>query len=241
MEENKNNHFEGFLNILNEQHNNAVEGINMSLFDDITKTAEVIEKTKDETVKKEIIENLRKRFKNVDLNQVTDLFIYNQCFFTSNENPLPMPSVLCISIGKLFSEENLHYTASKIYSKDEIEGGCALSFLGYLAMYEHHKSYVLNFIKENFEGFSQNKKTECVFQLKQCLPDDEIAKQIINDSGITKYELIFSTETDASSTPITFKIEKHTEDFVSKTEPLKKNIEIPVKEEKLSWWKFWKK
>jgi hypothetical protein len=145
--------------------------------------------------------------KTKDLNQVTEIFIYCQSFLSSNEEPLPIPSQLCISVGKLFTNANLHYTATKVYSGDEIEGGCALSFLGYLAMHENHTPWVLHFINENFKGFSHNKKTECIFQLKETLPDNEIAKQIIKDSGITEYRLIFSTQTDSTSKPITFQID----------------------------------
>lgn len=204
MEEN-NNALDSFLKILKEQEEKIVSNINQELYDDICKTAEILDKTENETEVKEIKNKLIDKFKNVDLNQVTDLFIYNQMFFTTNENPLPTPSILCINIGKLFEEENLHYTASKVYSNDEVEGGSALSFLGYLALHEHHKSYVLTFLKENFEGFSQNKKTELVFQLKNYLPDDTLAKEIVENSGITEYRLTFSTEEDSSSRPITFK------------------------------------
>ena len=174
-------------------------------------------------------------------------------FFTTNENPLPTPSILCINIGKLFTEENLHYVATKVYSKDEIEGGSALSFLGYLALQEHHKNYILNFIKDNFEGLSQNKKTECVFQLKQYLPDDEIAKIIVNNSGITEYKLTFSTEEDSTSRPITFKLGTVIDDKIvnsnedsnfPKTDNFVENIIPAAIEEKLKsnspWWQFWK-
>ena len=253
---NNNKHLEGFLNILKENHNNSVEKVNMSLYDDICQTAETLERTESENEQKAIKDSLRERFKNVNLNQVTDLFIYNQMFFTSNENPLPTPSILCINIGKLFTEQNLHYIATKVYSNDEIEGGCALSFLGYLALLENegtyiHRNYVLNFIKDNFEGFSQNKKTECVFQLKNYLSDDKIAQHIINDSGITEYKLTFSTEEDSSSRPITFKfnsdkIEKSTESIkTTKVESNKENTTTKKINEKLElkapWWQFWKK
>lgn len=50
-------------------------------------------------------------------------------------------------------------------------------------MHDHHTPYVLNSIKENFKGFSKNKKTECVFQLKEALPENDIAQEIIKDSG----------------------------------------------------------
>ena len=112
MEEN-NNALDGFLKILKEQEEKIVSNINQELYDDICKTAEIVDKTENETEVKEIKNKLIDKFKNVDLNQVTDLFIYNQMFFTTNENPLPTPSILCINIGKLFEEENLHYTASK--------------------------------------------------------------------------------------------------------------------------------
>lgn len=250
--DNNNEHLEGFLNILKENHNNSVEKVNMSLYDDICQTAEILERTESENEKKAIKDSLRERFKNVDLNQVTDLYIYNQMFFTSNEDPLPTPSILCINIGKLFTEQNLHYIATKVYSNDEIEGGCALSFLGYLALLENegifiHRDYVLSFIKDNFKGFSQNKKTECVFQLKNYLSDDKIAQQIINDSGITEYKLTFSTEEDSSSRPIKFKFEIGKNEGLnsSKTESTTTN-NIPKKiDEKLKinspWWQFWKK
>lgn len=256
MEEN-NNALDGFLKILKEQEDKIVSNINQNLYDDICRTAEIVDKTENEAEVKEIKNKLLERFKNVDLNQVTDLFIYNQMFFTTNEDPLPTPSILCINIGKLFKEENLHYTATKVYSNDEVEGGSALSFLGYLALHEHHKSYVLNFINENFEGFSQNKKTELVFQLKNYLPDDNVAKEIVNNSGITEYKLTFSTEEDSSSRPITFKFKNdETEKFngvIKDNEDLKstntknnaENIISNSVNEKLDvktpWWQFWKK
>lgn len=254
--ENNNEHLEGFINILKENHNNSVKKINMSLYNDICQTAEIIDRAESETEKKAIKDSLQERFKNIDLNQVTELYIYNQMFFTSNEDPLPTPSILCINIGKLFTEQNLHYIATKVYSNDEVESGCALSFLGYLALLENkgtyiHRNYVLSFIKDNFEGFSQNKKTECVFQLKNYFSDDEIAQQIINDSGITKYILTFSTEEDSSSRPITFKfnndkIEKSSESLKrSKVESNKENTIAKSISEKLElkapWWQFWKK
>ena len=256
---NNNEHLEGFLNILKENHNNSVEKVNMSLYDDICQTAEILERTESENEKKAIKDSLRERFKNVNLNQVTDLFIYNQMFFTSNEDPLPTPSILCINIGKLFTKQNLHYIATKVYSNDEIEGGCALSFLGYLALLENegtyiHRNYVLNFIKDNFEGFSQNKKTECVFQLKNYLSDDKIAQQIINNSGITEYRLTFSTEEDSSSRPITFKFEIGKNEEIeqsnevlnsSKTESTREINVSKKTDEKVKinspWWQFWKK
>lgn len=168
------------------------------------------------------------------------MFIYCQSFLSTNEEPLPLPSQLCIAIGKLFTHHNLHYTASKVYSDDEIDGGSALSFLGYLTMHEQHTSYVLNFIKENFTGFSQNKKTECVFQLKEILPENEIAKQIIEDSGITKYELTFSTEEDSISRPVTFKrdnLKKADNNVKQNLEGQNSNHQEP--KPKLPWWKFW--
>lgn len=256
MEEN-NNALEGFLKILKEQEEMIVSNINQKLYDDICRTAEIVDKTEDESEAKEIKNKLLERFKNVDLNQVTDLFIYNQMFFTTNEDPLPTPSILCINIGKLFNEENLHYTATKVYSNDEVEGGSALSFLGYLALHDHHKSYVLNFIKENFEGFSQNKKTELVFQLKNYLLDDTIAKEIVENSGITEYRLTFSTEEDSSSSPITFKFNYNKIDESNEVDKSNKNLKSTKVEsnkentpsnsinEKLEvktpWWQFWKK
>jgi len=256
MKEN-NNPLEGFLKILKEQEEKIGSNINQNLYGDICRTAEIVNKTEDESEVKEIKNKLLERFKNVDLNQVTDLFIYNQMFFTTNEDPLPTPSILCINIGKLFKEENLHYTATKVYSNDELEGGSALSFLGYLALHEHHKSYVLNFIKENFEGFSQNKKTELVFQLKNYLPDDTDAKEIVNDSGITEYRLTFSTGEDSSSRPITFKFNnykiekfnevvkpsediKSTEGTNNKENTISKSLHEKI-ELKTPWWQFWKK
>ena len=174
-------------------------------------------------------------------------------FFTTNEDPLPTPSILCINIGKLFEEKNLHYTASKVYSSDEVEGGSALSFLGYLALHEHHKSYVLTFIKENFEGFSQNKKTELVFQLKNYLPDDTVAKEIVERSGITEYKLVFSTEEDSSSRPITFRFKNNKFNEVNKPNENLKSTNIESDKEitrtksnnekievKTPWWQFWK-
>lgn len=230
--ENNNSHLEGFLKILKEQHTNSIETVNKSLYEDICNASVIFEKTDDSATKKEIIEKLRERFKDSDLNQVTDIFIYCQSFLSSNENRLPMPSMLCIAIGKSFTKGNLYYTASKVYSNDEVEGDCALFFLVYLAMHEHHTSYVLNFIKENFKGFSQNKKTECVFQLKEVLPDNETAIQIIKDSGITEYKLIFGTNIDSTSKPITFQKQKNKNS--SKT-----NIQEP--KSNLPWWKFWGK
>jgi hypothetical protein len=230
MEGSEKSPLDKFQEILEQQHENAIKDVNNALLNDILKTAKIVEENEDEKNLKEIISNLCERFKNEDLNQVTEIFIYCQSFLSSNEEPLPMPSQLCISIGKLFTNENLHYTASRVYSKDEIEGGCALSFLGYLAMHEHHTPYVLNFINANFKGFSHNKKTECVFQLKEVLPDNEIAKQIIADSGITEYKLIFSTETDSTSKPITFQIEN-----------IENSLKTGVQESKLPWWKFWSK
>lgn len=238
MEDKKTSPLEEFQKILLQQHENANKSINKELYDEILKAAEIIEGAKEKTDTKEIVDKLRERFKNEDLNQVTDLFIYCQGFLSTNEDPLPIPSQLCIAIGKLFTNDNLHYTASKIYSKDEIDGGSALSFLGYLAMHEHHRQYVLNFIKENFKGFSKNKKTECVFQLKETLPENDIAQQIIKDSGITKYELIFSTEEDSTSTPITFILNN----FEKKDDTPKQsfqNIKPNVPKAKSPWWKFW--
>jgi hypothetical protein len=256
MEEN-NNALDGFLKILKEQEEKIVSNINQNLYEDICRTAEILDKTENESEVKEIKKKLLERVKNIDMNQVTDLFIYNQMFFTTNEDPLPTPSILCLNIGKLFKEENLHYTAAKVYSNDEIEGSSALSFLGYLALHEHHRSYVLNFIKENFDGFSQNKKTELVFQLKNYLPNDTVAKEIVNHSGITEYRLTFSTEKESSSKPITFKfkndeIEKFN-DVVNSNKDIKStktesNTESIVSnslnkklEAKIPWWQFWKK
>lgn len=246
MEENSTDHLEEFLKMMKEQDNKADENLNKPLFDDICKTAELFEITENETDRNEIIENLRNRFKNIDLNEVTDLFIYSQSFLSTNENPVPMPSIMCIAIGKLFTDKNLHYTASKVYSENEIEGGCALSFLGYLALKEHHTTYFLNFIKNNFEGFSKNKKTECVFQLKELFSDNEIAKQIIDESGITEYELVFSTEEDSSSKPITFKMTIEDDNITSEPTTKKKissgNITNEIKPKiKKPWWKFWEK
>lgn len=234
------NPLEEFQKMLFQQHEKANDSINKELYNEIIKTAKIIEETEDKSNLKEIIDNLRGKFKSEDLNQVTNLFIYCQGFLSTNEEPLPMPSQLCIAIGKLFTSENLHYTANKIYSDDEIDSGSALSFLGYLAMHDQHTSYVLNFIKENFNGFSQNKKTQCVFQLKEALPENEIAKQIVKDSGITKYELVFSTEVDSSSTPITFKTNNYKEeDEIIQDDLQEQKFNDQETKTKLPWWKFW--
>ncbi|MBO9584613.1 MAG: hypothetical protein J7574_10695 [Flavobacterium sp.] len=256
MEENKKSPFEGFQEILEQQHSNAIGNINNVLYNDIFETAKIVENNNEELDLGEILGNLRERFKNEDLNQVTEIFIYSQSFLSTNEDPLPMTSQLCISIGKLFTNKNLHYTASKVYSKDEIEGGCALSFLVYLAMHEQHTSYILSFIKENFEGFSQNEKTKCVFQLRDVLPDNEIAAQIVKNSGITKYELTFSTEVESISRPITFQIEnsqnntkvkveeqnlKNEEPIIKVEEPsLKKKNVLSDETKSKKWFEFWK-
>lgn len=208
MDENKNTHWEEFQKALNQEHKKALEGLNIDLYKDISKTAEIVRSSQDRIVLKEIIDSLRERFKYEDLNQVTDIFIYCQAHLSSNEEPFPIPSQLCVSIGKLFSNKNLHYIASKIYSEDQIESGCALSFLGYLAILDKHTSYVLDFIKDNFDGFSPNNKMECVFQLKKTLPDNAVSKQIVEDSRITEYELRFDASTDSLSRPITFQIDK---------------------------------
>ncbi|SDD75736.1 hypothetical protein [Pedobacter soli] len=221
---------DGFLEILIQQHEKSAENINTALYDDIVNTAEILKKTEDDAVRTEAVASLRNRFKNEDLNQVTDIFIYCQRFLSENDDPLPMASQLCISIGKLFTNENLHYAVGKVYSRDETESGAALSFLGYLALIEQHTFYVLNFIKENFAGFSPNNKTTCVFQLKEILPDNEIAKQIVVNSGITRYELSFSTDIDSSSKPITFQTGKVDGSFNAGMEELKP---------KRPWWKFW--
>lgn len=247
MEENKKGLFEGFQEILEQQHSNAIGNINNVLLNDILETAKTVENNNGKLDLSEILGNLREKFKNEDLNQVTEIFIYSQSFLSSNEDPLPMSSQLCISIGKLFTNKNLHYTASKVYSKDEIEGGCALSFLVYLAMHEHHTSYILSFIQENFEGFSQNEKTKCVFQLRDALPDNEIAMQIVNNSGITKYELTFSTEVESISKPITFQIENNEDSTNVKVEELKAEKSNLIEKNALSdkpkskkWFEFWK-
>lgn len=242
MEDNKINPLEEFHKVLLQQHENANKNINKELYDEILKTVEIIEESKDKSNTKGIVDKLRERFKNENLNQVTNIFIYCQGYLSTNEDPLPLPSQICIAIGKLFTYENLHYTASKVYSDDEIDGGSALSFLVYLAMHEQHTPYVLDFIKENFKGFSKNKKTECVFQLRETLPENEVAKQIIKDSGITKYELTFSTEDDSTSIPITFKIdnfEKADNNMKQNFQNLKSNI--PETKTKSFWWKFWSK
>lgn len=122
----KTNPLEEFQKILSQQHENANKSINKELYNEILKTAEIIEDAKEKVDTKEIVDKLRERFKNEDLNQVTDLFIYCQDFLSTNEEPLPMPSQLCIAIGKLFTNKNLHYTASKVYNEDEIYGGRAL-------------------------------------------------------------------------------------------------------------------
>ncbi|NTD99973.1 hypothetical protein G6M26_42795 [Agrobacterium tumefaciens] len=230
MSENNQSPLDGFLGILKRQQEKSIENINMALYDDIINTSKLVEGAKDEDFRTEAITSLRNRFKNEDLNQVTDIFIYCQRFLSENENPLPMPSQLCISIGTLFTNINLHYAASKVYSDDETESGAALSYLGYLALIEQHTLYVLNFIKDNFAGFSENNKTTCVFQLKEILPDNKIAKQIVADSGITKYELSFSTSTDSSSIPITFQIGNI--DNIASVKELKP---------KRAWWQFWSK
>ncbi len=242
MEGKKKSPLEGFQEKLQQQHKNAQGKINNTLYEDILKTAKIIEKTEDKTKLQDIITNLRNRFKNENLNQVTDIYIYCQSFLSSNENPVPLPSQLCISIGKLFTNENLHYTANKVYSKDEVESGCALSFLGCLALHEHHEAYVLRFIKENFEGFSQNKKTECVFQLKEILPDNEIANRIIEDSGITEYKLVFSTEEDSTSKPISFQvdpIENSQDTSIKESKPEMANASVKAPKPERPWWKFW--
>jgi hypothetical protein len=249
MEENKKSPFEGFQEILEQQQSNAIGKINSVLFNDILETAKIIENNNGNLDLSETLRNLRERFKNEDLNQVTEIFIYSQSFLSTNEDPLPMSSQLCISIGKLFTNKNLHYTASKVYSKDEIEGGCALSFLVYLAIHEQHTSYILSFIKDNFEGFSQNEKTKCVFQLRDALPDNEIATQIVKNSGITKYELTFSTEVESISKPITFQIENNEDSADTKIEESELKFEEPnlIEKDAISsnpkskkWFEFWK-
>ena len=247
------NHLEEFQKNLKQQQTNAIGSINEKLYNDLIKTAEIAETTEDDTKFTEITNNLRERFKSENLNEVTDLFIYCQGFLSRNEEPVPMPSKLCISLGKLFTNENLHYTTSKVYSVDEVNGGSALSFLGYLAMYEQHRSYVLDFIKGNFEGFSQNKKTECVFQLKELFPDNDLAKKIIEESGITEYKLVFSTEEDSSSRPVTFKFRNEDDNKekqstsnskisiqINEKENIKTNTE-EIKKLKYPWWQFWEK
>lgn len=252
MEE-KNEHIEGFLNLLKEDHNNAYEKINQSLLKDISKIAELSGINRQDPLIDELINGINKRLEKGDKNQITDLFIYFQKFHTNNEEPVSIPSKICISIGKLFTNKNLEYTARNVYSQDGIEGTSALLFLILLAkFFEYHRPYVLNFIKENFKGFSQNQKTECVFQLKNYLPDDEIAQQIISDSGISEYKLIFSTEEDSTSKPITFKLSnegngkngnlpKEQRNQTYSFEKTKSIFEKEKQKSKPAWWQFWKK
>lgn len=244
MKENSSNPLNDFQEFLGQQHQNAVKGINRALFDDIVNTAKNIEENKGVINLKEVVDELRERFKNEDLNQVTDIFIYSQCFLSSNEEPLPRTSQLCINIGKLFDESNLNYIIEKIYTDGEVESGSALSFLGYLALYDNHTSYVLNFIKENFEGFSRNKKTECVFQLKEIFPDNPIVQQIIEESGIKEYTLVFSTGVEGTSTPVTYKMNNvpvNIGDSLESNDADNSNQDKEINEHKpkQSWWKFW--
>ena len=214
MKENTKSPLDRFQQIVEENHNKAKMTINRTLINEIQNAALMLSKTDNKELRKEIVENLLERFKNEDLNQVTEIFIYSQCYWSTNEDPIPIQSRLCISLGKLFTESNLYYTASKIYTEESVRDSCALKFLIYLAYHVQHTDYVLDFIKGNYGGLYINLKTECVFALKESLPDNEIAQQIIRDSGITKYSLTFNTIDDTRSKPIKFKLKSS--DQVSK-------------------------
>lgn len=79
MKDNEINHLEEFQKIVLQQHENANKNINKELYVEILKTAEIIEKS-DRSNTKEIVNKLRERFKNEDLNQVTDIFIHQLKF-----------------------------------------------------------------------------------------------------------------------------------------------------------------
>lgn len=250
MEEKNKTPWDEFLEIRNQHHQHVIEKINQDLYQDIIMVANSIEETEDNSNFQENIDQLRERIKEENLNQVIDIFIYCQSFLSTNEDQVPMPSQLCIAIGKLFTNKNLHNVASKIYTEDKTASDCALSFLVYLAMYDHHVPYILNFIQENFKGFSANKKTNCVFLLKEMLPDHKAANEIIEKSGITERVIIFGTEIDSTSKPITFKFEEadkksfqNVEDEVKsvsfKIEDTNKELNDNIHESKSPWWKFW--
>jgi hypothetical protein len=228
-----------FDNILKENHKKAYSNINTSLYNEIVKASNKIEGTEDENLVAETVKNLRERFKEEDLNQVTNIFIYCQRFLSTNDNHVPMPSQLCLSLGRLFTEENLHYAAAKVYNEDQMVSGCALSFVGYLGMVDIHTSYVLQFIEENFEGFSPNNKTECIFQLKATLKDNKTAQEIIAKSGITEYRLQFGTDSNSISTPVKFNLTSASKNDTNKATPPEKipNQEVPKTPK--PWWKFW--
>jgi biotin synthase-like enzyme len=64
MEENKKSPLDKFEEILEQQHKNAIKGINRVLYNDILKTAKVVAENEDKINLKEIISNLHERFKN---------------------------------------------------------------------------------------------------------------------------------------------------------------------------------
>jgi len=210
MKGNEKSPLEGFLEIAREDRRRSREKINENLLEQILRTSEEFDKVQSNELKrKNVVNELRTRLKGTDLNEVFEIYIYCQKFMSTNEVPVPTPSILCINVGKNFTHKNLHEVASRIYIGEQIESGCALTYLIYLAIYDEHSSYVLDFIKDNFEGFSHNNKTDCVFLLKDLLPDNEVAQQIVNDSGIVERKLIFSSSVESSSKPITFKLGNH--------------------------------
>ena len=78
-----NNPLDEFQNILAQQHQNAIKKRNSVLYDEIINAAKIIKESKNDNNLKESINALRERFKNEDLNQVTDIFIYCQSYLSS--------------------------------------------------------------------------------------------------------------------------------------------------------------
>lgn len=208
-----NENIENFKKFLEEQDAAQKADLDLDLYEFIQSRMSKLASGSEDVAKDiAILTEIQEKAETVsNANSLIDIYFYEGEFnHFSDIKEMTMQSALAMT-SSIFKNENFTYLEETILSNKELRGELALEFLLKLGSEEVHQHRVLNFVAQNFKGFSDNQRTKGSLLLKERYKHVLGAQKILNANPATEYKLEY------------------------RSKPTKSNSE-PIKK---SWWKFW--
>ncbi|MBS1573177.1 MAG: hypothetical protein JST62_12345 [Bacteroidetes bacterium] len=204
------------------------EQLNIDIHSKLLKSSEIFLK-KDYDKNYDIVEalDLIKEIKNNNLNEVTEIYIYEEGFgSTEKKHKDTLVHLITSVIAFDYSDENILYLKEIITKKDDKKSDIALDYFLKIGAYnEKFRDNVLDFVEENINNFNKNKLNTIAFYMFKIYPKNlrttnlfDLAKKL-NDEKFPSQK----NEQQKSTNSTNQNFEK-TPKQVSKKQP---------------WWKFW--
>lgn len=205
----------------------ARQNINSEIYDKILDSAKFfLKKRQTNLVSDQIVsalDNMEEASKILNLNAITDIYLFESEFgLNSRDLTEEFLYITLIMITNHYKDENMNYIEEIILNDNKFRGENALQF--YLKIGTSHKErreYVLNFIENNIDKFSEGHKNMVAMFIKTFLKGDRKAKEIFDNLNINDPEIHFRNHNN--SAPLS--------DKPTKTTYTKKNPK---------WWEIWK-